>query len=209
MNTSTTLGSSRRVTRSGSSTHVLRERLFGVLTLGGAVLFLASWFMPWWQAWIVYLKQVALYIRPWGAESFLPPEYEASISGYEMPAFFALFMWAYFAVFMIMLIYSVIAPSSTRIGIGKLSLPLPTALVLGVGISYIVCIVIAYFVMQMRVSEYFNASLNGTIYIAIDEGHKSNVDTSLLPGFYLAAVTGPVLVILALLRGLIVGKSNV
>lgn len=208
MNTSTTMGGSQRVSHPVSTSHVLRERLFGVLTLGGAALFLVSWFMPWWQAWIVYLREVALYIRPWGAESFLPPEYESVISGYEMPAFFTPFMWAYFAVFMIMLIYSVIAPSAKRIGIGKLSLPLPTALVLGVGISYIVCVVVAYIVMQMRVSEYFNASLNGTIYIALDEGHKSNVDTSLLPGFYLAAVTGPVLVVLGLLRGLIVGKSD-
>jgi hypothetical protein len=181
--------------------------VFRVLTLAGAGMFLYSWFEPWWQAWIVYLKTPALWIRPWGVDMYLPPEYAASISGYEMPAIFAPFMWTYLVVCMAILLYSMFASSAKKITLGKLSMSLPTALVLGVGLSYIFTVVVALIVMQMRMAGFYNAPLIGSIYIGLDEGHKSYVDTSLLTGFYVACATGPVLVVLAVLRQFIVDKD--
>ncbi|MBI4789157.1 MAG: hypothetical protein HY782_19165 [Chloroflexi bacterium] len=169
-------------------------------------MFIASWFMPWWQAWIVYLKETAIQIRPWGADSFLPPEYAAAVSGYEMPDWFAPFMWAYFAVCITALLYGMFVSNSERIGVGKLSVS-PAGLVGLVGLTYLLCVVVALIVMQTRMAGFYNAPLIGTIYIALDEGHKSNVDTMLLPGYYLAAATGPVLAILSLLHRFIVGKT--
>ena len=200
MSSSASISSSVRISSS-------RIWIFRVLILAGAGMFLVSWFMPWWQAWIVYLKETAIYIRPWGAESFLPPEYAASIAGYEMPPFFAPFMWAYLAVCMTALLYGMFVSNSERIGVGKLSLS-PTGLIGVVGLTYILCVIVALIVMQIRMAEFYNAPVIGTIYIGLDEGHKSNVDTMLLPGYYLACATGPVLVVLSLLRGFIVGKSS-
>lgn len=192
-------------TKSVSST---RLWIFRGLTLVGAGMFVASWFMPWWQAWIVYLKTPAIYVRPWGAESFLPPEYASRIAGYEMPSFFAPLMWTYLVVSIAVLLYSLIA-RRRKVGIGNFRMFLPAFLVGLVGLSYIVCTVVALIVMQIRMSEFFGAQLFGSIYIGIDEGHKSYVDTGLLPGYYLAALTGPALVVLALMRGRIVGKTKI
>lgn len=206
------MSSSGTISKTGSvsrqkSTGFNRAWIFRGLTLIGGGMFLASWLMPWWQAWIVYLKTPALYVRPWGADSFLPPEYGAAISGYEMPPFFAPFMWAYLVVCMGALLYGMFVSSSERIGIGKLTVS-PAGLVGLVGLTYILCVVVAVIVMQIRMSGFFNAPLNGSVYIGLDEGHKSYIDTSLQPGYYLACATGPYLVLLSLVHRFIVPKRK-
>ncbi len=182
--------------------------IFRVLVLIGAVMWIASWFMPWWQAFIVYLKTPALVIRPWGVDSFLPPEYAAEITGYDMPGIFAPFMWTYLVVAMGLLLYGMLVGSRERIGIGKFTLG-PAGIVGLVGLSYILCVVVAVIVMQMRMSSFYNAQLFGSIYIAIDEGHRSYVDTSLQNGYYLACVTGPYLVLVSIIHRFLASKRKV
>lgn len=184
-----------------------RVWLFRVLTLAGAGLFLVSWSMPWWTAYVDYLHKSAVYIRPWGVDMLLQGEYAAWLPTYEMPEIFAPAMWAYLGLCMAALLLSMIIVDTKRIGLGKLSLPWPTALVLGVGFSYVVCVVVALIVMQLRLKDFFDAPLIGSVFFRQGEV-GSNIDTTLLPGYYLACVTGPVLIVLALLRKFIVGERK-
>lgn len=184
-----------------------RTWLYRFLTLGGAGMFLASWLMPWWTAYIVYLKSAAVNLRPWGVDMLLSAEYASWIPSYEMPAIFAPLMWAYLGLCMAALLISMFAPSAMRVGLGKLKLSLPTALVLGVGISYIVCVIVAALVMQMRLKEFFDAPLIGSVFFRMGEVGTA-VNTNFLPGYWLACATGPVLVVLATLRQFIIGRAK-
>ncbi len=206
MSSSGTISKSGTISRSKGA-GMTGMLIFRVLVLIGAAMWLASWFMPWWQAFIVYLKQPALVIRPWGVDSFLPPEYASSIAGYDMPGIFAPFMWTYLVVAMGLLLYGMLVGSRERLGIGKFTLG-PAGIVGLVGLSYILCVVVALIVMQMRMSGFYNASLFGSIYIAIDEGHRSYVDTSLQNGFYLACITGPYLVIVSIVHRFLTPKRK-
>ena len=207
ISTTKSASGAKGVTKTATSTSP-RTWIFRGLTVVGGAMLLVSWMMPWWQAYIVYLKTAALYVRPWGVDMFLPPEYSAVISGYQMPKIFAPLMWIFLGCCVIALVGSLFASSKDKAGIGKIRLPLPMVLVGGVGVAYIVFVVVCLIVLQMRASGFYNAPLVGTTYIGLDEGHKSYVDTSFLTGYYLAAVTGPVLLVLGLARQLIVGKKG-
>lgn len=181
--------------------------LYRVLTLAGAGMFVVSWFMPWWTAYVEYIKKTAVNIRPWGVDMLLQAEYAAWLPNYDMPSIFTPAMWAYFGLCMLALLVSMFVSAKKRVGVGKLSLPWPTTLVMGVGFSYIVCVIVALIVIQMRLKEFYDAPLIGSTFFSQGEV-QSNVDTTLLPGFYLACATGPVIFVLGLLRRIIVGKAD-
>ena len=206
MSSSGSISSSRSV--SGSrSIGSLRAWVFGVLTLAGAGLFLYSWLQPWWQAYIVALNEVAVIIRPWGLESYMPQEYSKWLVGAEMPSWFRPLMWLYLAACMGVLVYSLFA-GDDRVRLGRFKLSVQKALIGAVGLSYIVFVVVCVVVIAIRASEFYGATVMGSIFVSMSDHEMSNVETGLLTGYWLAAGVGPLLVVLALFRDKIMGKRK-
>jgi len=192
-----------------------RMMIFRGLTLAGAAGMLVAWVMPWWQAWIVELKTPAAVIHPWGLENFMPPEYSSWLIGADMPRGFGQLMWAFLAICLICLAGSMFG-EDTPVQLGKLGsllpkwmmrLPVPAWLIGGVGIAFIVCVLVCALVIQIRSAEFYGASLQGTINVAIDEHAKSDVTTGLVTGYWLAGAVGVFLFALSLLRNKILGKT--
>lgn len=205
------MGSSQGLSRSGSIGGV-RTAIFDVLTLAGGGLFLYAWFQPWWTAYIVELKEIGIAIFPYAmviGTSLL--DYPQWLIGAEMPAWFFRLMWVYLACTMVALVFSLIASEKSKIGLGKFKVSLPKALVGGVGLSYIVFVVVCVTVIAIRAPQFYNAPLQGSIFVRMAE-HEGNaqsfVNTGLQFGYWLACAAGPFLVALALLRDKIVGKSG-
>ena len=191
-----------------SSGHMSNARIwiFGGLTLAGTGLFLYSWFQPWWQAYIVELSEVAAIIRPWGLENHMPMEYSAWLTGAEMPVWFAPLAWAYLWLCTAALFFSLFV-SEDCVALGRFKLSLQKAIIGVVGLSYIVVVVVCVIVISIRAAEFYGAKLMGTVFVSMSDHEMSDVDTGLLLGYWLACGVGPLLVVLALLRDKITGKS--
>lgn len=188
-----------------------RSWIFGILTIAGAGLFLYSWFQPWWNAYVVALKENGVTIFPYAmVVGSTLKDYPQWLVGSEMPAWFFRLMWVYLAACMAVLLISLFASAKVKLGIARWKFSLPQVLVGGVGISYIVFVVVCVAVIAMRAPQFYNAPLQGSVFIHMAE-HEGNaesyVETSLQMGYWLACAVGPLLVALALLRNKIVGKA--
>ncbi len=203
------MSSISRTARVGSSgsVSITRSAVFIVLTLASIGLLLYSWFQPWWQAHIVALDKTAVIIRPWGLVSYMPAEYSKWLVGAEMPSWFAPLMWGYLGVGVGALVYSLFV-SQERVALGKLRMPLPKLLIGGVGLSYIVFVLVCVAVIAIRAREFYGASVMGSVFVSMSDHEMSDVDTRLLAGYWLAAAVGPLLVILALFREKILGQRK-
>jgi hypothetical protein len=160
--------------------------------------------MPWWRAYIPELDRWVA-IRPWGLEHNLG-DFADYIKGAAMPTWFAPLMWAYLGVSVLVLLFSLFAPEKA-LRLGKLKFSLPQLLILGVGLAYIVCVVVAVVYGSIRMDEFWHLKLMGETYVELGEIEKGYVEASLLTGYWLACAAGPLLVILGLLRNRIVGNS--
>jgi hypothetical protein len=189
----------------------IRTWIFRGLVLIGAVLFIYAWFQPWWTAYIVALSTTAVNIYAYGIESFVPSDFSAWIAGYDqiMPSWFDNFMWIYLAVCVVVILFGMFASSDEkeRIGIGKIGVSLPSALVGGVGISFIIVAITAVIVISMNLKGFYNAPLNGVFRLDMGDPYISNVETKLTIGYYLGCAGGLLLIITAALRRFIVGKK--
>jgi hypothetical protein len=186
-----------------------RVWLFRFLVLVATGYLLVTWFMPWWQAFVLSLEinSVAVVVRPWTLENYVPADYAYMVIGAEMPVWFAPLMWIYLGLCIAALLFSLFAREK-RVGLGKFRLSLPQALIGGVGLSYIVIVALAVTVIAIRAADFYGASVSGSIVMAISEFEKSNVETSLLLGYWLACGVGPLLILLALFRNKIIGKPK-
>jgi hypothetical protein len=188
-----------------AATSSARPWLFrGLVLAGGAVMFV-SWIMPWWRAYITQLDRWVA-IRPWGLEHNL-----GDLAGYikdaAMPTWFAPVMWAYLGISLAVLLFSLFAPER-KVRLLKFEFSLPQLLIIGVGISYIVCVVVAFVYASMRMDSFWHLKMIGKTYVELGEIEKGYVDSNLLTGYWLAAVAGPVLLVLGLLRSKIVGTPK-
>ncbi len=184
--------------------------LFGILTLAGAGLFLYSWSQPWWLAYIVALKETGVTIFPHAMEiGSTLKDYPQWLVGAEMPTWFFPAMWVYLGLCIGTLVYSLFV-TEDWVSLGRFKLSLPQALVGGVGLTYIVFVVVFVVVVAMRAPQFYNAPVQGSVFVHMAE-HEGNaesyVETSLQLGFWLACAVGPLLVVLAMLRNKIVGQS--
>ncbi len=182
-----------------------RVWLFRVLILAAAGLMLLSWFMPWWTADILELDATVV-IRPWGLEENLG-DFASWIKGSDMPAFFAPAIWTYLGICIAALLFvSWIKDRNIRLLRKHFSLP---KFVIGlVGFSYIVVVVLAVIIAAIRTGDFYGLALIGYTYIDLGEPMISGVEAGFLLGYWLACAVGPLLIILALLRNKIIGKSK-
>jgi hypothetical protein len=181
-----------------------RTWLFRGLVVIGAALMVATWLMDWWVANVQELNPRGVVVHPWGLGvdlSFATPLVDVA----NMPAFFAPLMWAYLVICLAVLAFSLFAPP-VMVGWGKLKLSLPTVLIGGVGVSYVVCAAVAVVVMSVRMGEFFGGiPLQGQMHYDFGSGMGSEIYTSLQIGYWLVYVAGAVLIALSLLRDKILG----
>ena len=182
-----------------------RVWLFRVLILAATGLMLLSWFMPWWSTWIMRLNNL-VQIRPWGLEHDLGVLAEY-ISGSEMPAFFAPAMWTYLGIGIAALLFSLWV-KDRNVRLLRKNFNLPKFIIGLIGFSYIVVVVLAVIVAAIRTGDFFGLKLIGSTHIDMGEPLITDADSGLLSGYWLACGVGPLLIVLALLRNKIIGKTK-
>lgn len=183
-----------------------RVWLFRVLVLVAAGLFLVSWLIPWWRS---NIQEVGLFvqIRPWGLEHNLGYYMQYMGDDPSMPAFFTPLMWLYLALAMAALLFSMFVEGRT-VRLGTFELSLPQVLIAGVGLSYIFVAVVFVIYAYMRMAA-LDIMFVGTSYIVIEDfGLGAEAISDLEPGFWLACAVGPLCVVLALLRNIIIGSKH-
>ena len=181
--------------------------IFRVLVVAAAAYMVYTWFAPWWGAKVAVLPgEDHLVLHPWGVEAVAQIRANADESLYSMPWFFAPFMWTYLTVCMLALAASLFVDRT--VSIGRIKLPLATVLIGLVGVSYFACVSLAYAVGELR------AGWAGSNFIGKSMIHNSTIDakikmtSALKIGYWLALYSGPALIFLALIRGLLVRKPK-
>ena len=191
-------------TKVGSNARVW---LFQILVVAAVGVLLISWFTPWWTIDVEGFATNAAQIRPWGLELCdQMGGFAILLKGTEMPPWFGGFMWAYFGVCMLALVAGLFV-SGKEFHFGKLKFNLSQLLIGAVGFSYIVAGIVAAVYAAARMKSTFNVPLQGRAFIDMGDPLIANVDTRLLPGYYLIFVAGLSLLILALLRNKITGEK--
>ena len=180
----------------------IRTWLFRFLVILGAGLMIYSWLLPWWSVEIVALQSGAQ-IRPWGLEDNLG-EVAGFIEGVEMPGWFAVFMWAYLGLSILALVVGAFLKDLHIKLLGK-NFNLPQLIIGLVGFSYVVVVVTAVIFAAIRTGDYYGLSLIGTSRVSVGP-YASDAHAGLLPGYWMACATGPILILLALFKNNITRK---
>ena len=181
--------------------------IFRVLLVAGAAFMVYSWFSPWWSATVAGLPgKDQLVLRPWGVQVTAQVKASGSESLYSMPWIFAPFMWTYLTVCMLALAASLFVDRT--ISLGRIRLSLAVVLIGLVGLSYMAAVGISYGVGELK-AGWAGAKFIGTSSVKnAMTGIKVKMVSDLQIGYWLALGAGAVLFVLALLRGLFVGKSK-
>ena len=181
--------------------------IFRALLVAAAAFMVYSWFAPWWSATLAGLPgKDHLVMRPWGVQVVAQVKASGDDSLYSMPWIFAPFMWTYLAVCMLALAASLFVDRT--ISIGRIRLSLAVVLIGLVGLSYMAAVGIAYGVGELK-AGWAGAKFIGTSSVKnAMTGIKVKMVSDLQIGYWLALGAGAVLFVLALLRGLFVGKSK-
>ena len=195
-----------------------RVWLFRILIVIATASLVAAWFMPWWSASIkdipAYKYPISIY--PYGLDAHLMWEYLTIMpeggAEAEMPAFFTPVMWLYFGlVVAALLIAAWLVNKDRNISLFRRKFNLSKFLMIVVGLSYMVVCGLAVIVASMRLGD---IGINLVGYTFVNLGHyavwtlETSVDAYLRFGYWLACGVGPFLIILALLRNRIVGRST-
>ena len=185
-----------------------RSWLFRVLTIAGGGLLVYTWFQPWWAAYLEALQENGVTIFPYKMViAGTLRDYPQWITGAEMPAWFFPLMWVYLAVMLGVISFSMFVTDEDRIRLGKINLSLPKAMLGFAGLAYIIYVVVFVIVISIRAPAFYGVQLMGNVFISMNEHTESYVITTLQQGYWLACVVGPLLVVLAMLRSKIIGKS--
>jgi hypothetical protein len=132
-------------------------------------------------------------------------EYVDYIAGADMPAWFEPFMWAYFGLVLASLLFSMFAKDK-EIKIWKVKGTLPGYIIGVIGFSCIVVAIAAVVTISLRSADFYNMKLLGQVILS-DHPYVYAQGT-LEFNYWLFCATGPLLIILALFRDKIIGKSQ-
>jgi len=181
--------------------------IFRALLVAAAAFMVYSWFAPWWSATVAALPgKDHLVMRPWGVEVVAQVKASGDASLYSMPWFFTPFMWTYLTVCMLALAASLFVTRS--LSIGPIKLPVAVILIGLVGLSYMLALGVAYGVGELK-AGWAGAKFIGTSSVKnAMSGAKVKMVSDLQLGYWLALGAGGVIFVLALIRGLFVGKSR-
>ncbi|MFZ7133472.1 MAG: hypothetical protein ACOWWR_14065 [Eubacteriales bacterium] len=187
-----------------------RAWFFRILIASTIALMIVGWFMDWWacQIYEIGIMDVVV-IHPWGLwmnedEIGL---FMSRISGADMPGWFAYVMWAYLAICIVLLLYSMFIKEKTINLFKKIHINLPSLIMIGIGISYIIVVLIALIFAAVRTGDFFDMHLIGFTLVDAGEPLISGAEADLKLGYWLSCAVGPILIILALLRNKIIGNK--
>lgn len=202
-----------QVDKQDSDSVGLGEWIFRILLVAGAAYMVYSWFEPWWSAKILVLPgEDHMVMRPWGIEVVSQVKKNAEDSLWSMPWFFEPFMWTYLTLCMLALAASLFVKrqiSFAFVKLPKLKLPLATVLIGFVGMSYLIAVVLAFVIGDLRAEMADSNFIGKSKVVHAMTGNKVKMVSDLKDGYWFALYAGPVLILLALLRGLFVGKSKI
>jgi hypothetical protein len=185
-----------------------RVWLFRLLVIIGILIFLAAWFLPWWNMDVEGFGRNLVQIRPWGlAVAEKMEQFKVLMKGAEMPNWFPAFMWAYLGLCMIALLIGMFI-SGKKLSIGKLKFSLSQLLVGGVGFSYIFAGAFAAVYAGTRMKNTFGVALQGRTHIDFGDPLTAYVNTSMELGWYLVFAAGLLLILVAIFRDKIVGEQQ-
>jgi hypothetical protein len=86
----------------------IRSWIFRILVIIGASVFVTSWFLPWWGAWVQALgRNDVIRIYPYGLWNNLGGWIGFMGDMGSMPVWFGPLMWIYFALFIAALFFAV------------------------------------------------------------------------------------------------------
>jgi hypothetical protein len=188
------------------------EWIFRILVFAGAAYMVYTWFEPWWAANIKVLPgEDHMVMRPWGIEVVSQVKNNADPSLWAMPWFFKPFMWTYLTICMLALALSLFINrqiSFAHIKLPRVKLPLATLLIGFVGLSYLIAVVLAFVIGDLRAEMADSKFIGKSKVVHKMTGNKVKMVSDLKEGYWLALYSGPALIVLALLRGLFIRKPK-
>jgi hypothetical protein len=158
-------------------------------------------------AYIEELKQNGVVIKPFAMTfSGTLRNYPQWLVGAEMPSWFFLLMWVYLGVCLFALLASTLYDDEW-FQLGKFKLSLSSVLIGFAGFAMTIFVIVFPIVISIRAPEFNGVTLQGSVFVSMDEHTESYVTTSLQASYWIACVVGPVLLAMSILRNKIVGKS--
>ncbi|MFZ7132832.1 MAG: hypothetical protein ACOWWR_10780 [Eubacteriales bacterium] len=183
----------------------LRAWIFRILLLIGAGLFLASWFMPWWQADISQVGKDVLTMHPYGLEHNLAM-FIVIVERFLPPFWLTIMGWCFFGVVVLVFLYSLwLRKEGDKFKYEKFIIP-------GLGLVYIIYGSIAIFYAIYMLGKVDIPFLG---YVGLETGdvggtlpYETGWEGHLRIGTYLFYGSGLYLMIIGLLRNKIIGKTS-
>jgi hypothetical protein len=181
--------------------------LFRGLVLLGLAMIVVSWFNVWWRADITMLGDNWTQIRPYALE--MDPFIKGYLPSARLPDWIPPFVWTFFAVVVACMVLGMFVKEKV-LGFGFFKFPLPTWLICGVGVAFIVCAVTMAVYASVEMGKFFGMQLVGDQYLLVDPDTSSYsmVYAKFMPGYYLAYVAGLYCIVLGLLSGRIKGNKR-
>lgn len=177
--------------------------IFRVLLVAATAFMVYSWFQPWWIADVAVIQGTDdLVLHPWGIDAVGQVRMGADPALYQMPAFFAPFVWIYFGLAMVAILISLFANIS--LSLGRIRLPLAAVLIILVGLSYLVAVGLAYWIGDMRATGMDMKFIGRSEFTDPTSHRKVRMESDLQDGYWYALYAGIALVVLGLIRFLFV-----
>ncbi len=182
-----------------------RVWIFRGLVVVGAGLMALTWIMPWWTVTINELGKDLIKVYPYGLVLNLG-EWASYAAGADMPSWFTPLMWLYFGVAIVALLVGAVVQDKSASLLGR-KFDLSRWIVGLVGFTYVIAVVTAVIAISIRAGSFFNTPVQGYFSINFSE-IESGGNASLELGYWLAWGVGLFLIVIALLRNKIVGKTK-
>ncbi len=187
----------------------VRSWIFRVLVLLAGGLMVYSFLQPWWFTEIYELRKVVAEVYPYGL--WYDPAaigiFTNQVEAQNMPAWFTSVMWVYFGIAVAAILVGLFIKSK-GFTIGKLRIGVPNLIIGIVGFSYIVVALAAVYMISTKTAALFDTPFRGFFYLDLGGGMASGGQSDILIGYWLACAAGALLLVLALVRNLIVGKDR-
>ncbi len=183
--------------------------IFRVMLVAAAAFMVYSWLSPWWGATVAALKgEDHLLLRPWGVQTVaeVRNNIDESLFSMPFPSLFAGFMWTYLTVCMLALAASLFVDK--QVDLGRIKLPLAVVLIGLVGLSYMAAVGLSFAIGELKAGWAGTNFIGKSAFKEPQSGAKIKMISDLKIGYWLALGAGGVLTVLALVRGLFVGKPK-
>lgn len=182
--------------------------IFRVLIVAAAAFMLYSWYAPWWSAKFSAIPgSNHMVLHPWGIEAVGRVRQFSDNSLYDMPAFFAPFVWTYLGICMLALLVSLFVRK--QISIGRMRIQLASLLIALVGLSYVGTAVIAFAVGMVKAEAADTNFIGRSTVTNPNYSGEITMTSQLEYGYWLALAAGVVLIVLALIRRRFVGRPAI